>query len=168
MNLDREVHVVSNTVRGEFFFTEHHGEDVVAGRRIRWTLTGKLPGPGTWVSCTMNLPHAVSPRPGVEDGVVRTRTDYVRVYEDDCHEVLVEDIVDTGLTMNYLKTAISSRKPKTLTTVTLLEKPDALKVPCEIDLVGFKIPNDFVVGYGLDYQGFYRNLPYIAQVQNFN
>jgi hypoxanthine phosphoribosyltransferase len=82
--------------------------------------------------------------------------------------LLVEDIVDTGLTMNYLKSALLSRKPKTLTTIALLEKPDALKVPCEIDHVGFKIPNDFVVGYGLDYQGFYRNLPYIAQVQNFN
>lgn len=84
------------------------------------------------------------------------------------HVILVEDIVDTGLTMNYLKSAITARKPKSLTTVALLEKPDALKVPCEIDMVGFKIPNDFVVGYGLDYQGFFRNLPYIAQVQNFN
>ncbi|MEZ0392863.1 MAG: hypoxanthine phosphoribosyltransferase [Pseudobdellovibrionaceae bacterium] len=84
------------------------------------------------------------------------------------HVVLVEDIVDTGLTMNYLKSALMSRKPKSLTTVALLEKPEALKVKCEIDMVGFKIPNDFVVGYGLDYQGFYRNLPYIAQVQNFN
>jgi hypoxanthine phosphoribosyltransferase len=82
------------------------------------------------------------------------------------HVLLVEDIVDTGLTMNYLKTAILSRKPKSLTTIALLEKPDALKVPCEIDHVGFKIKNDFVVGYGLDYQGFYRNLPYIAQVQD--
>lgn len=84
------------------------------------------------------------------------------------HVLLVEDIVDTGLTMNYLKNSILARKPKALTTVALLEKPEALKVKCEIDLVGFKIPNDFVVGYGLDYQGFYRNLPYIAQVQNFN
>jgi len=82
--------------------------------------------------------------------------------------ILVEDIVDTGITMNYLKTALTSRKPKSLVTVTLLEKPDALKVPCEIDYVGFKIPNDFVVGYGLDYQGLYRNLPYIAQVQSLN
>lgn len=84
------------------------------------------------------------------------------------HVLLVEDIVDTGLTMNYLKNAILSRKPASLTTVALLEKPDALKVPCELDHVGFKIPNDFVVGYGLDYQGYYRNLPFIAQVQNFN
>lgn len=83
------------------------------------------------------------------------------------HVLLVEDIVDTGLSMNYLINSIKTRKPASLTTVTLLEKPDAIKVPCELDLVGFKIPNDFVVGYGLDYQGMYRNLPYIAQVQNF-
>lgn len=82
------------------------------------------------------------------------------------HVILVEDIVDTGLTMNYLKSTLGARKPKTLTTVTLLEKPDALKVPCQVDYIGFKIPNDFVVGYGLDYQGMYRNLPYIAQVQD--
>lgn len=83
------------------------------------------------------------------------------------HVVLVEDIVDTGLTMNYLKGSILSRNPKSLTTIALLEKPEALKVECKLDHVGFKIPNDFVVGYGLDYQGYYRNLPYIAQVQNF-
>jgi hypoxanthine phosphoribosyltransferase len=83
------------------------------------------------------------------------------------HVILVEDIVDTGLTMNYLKTSIESRKPASVTTVTLLEKPEALKVPCKLDYVGFQITNEFVVGYGLDYQGYYRNLPYIAQVQNF-
>lgn len=83
------------------------------------------------------------------------------------HVVLVEDIVDTGITMNYLKNAIESRKPASLTTVALLEKPDALKVPCKLDHVGFQIENEFVVGYGLDYDGYFRNLPYIAQVQNF-
>ena len=83
------------------------------------------------------------------------------------HVLLVEDIMDTGLTMNYLKNAILSRKPASLTTVALLEKPDALKVPCQLDHVGFQIFNEFVVGYGLDYQGYYRNLPYIAVVQNF-
>jgi hypoxanthine phosphoribosyltransferase len=83
------------------------------------------------------------------------------------HVLLVEDIVDTGLTMNYLKNSILSRKPASLTTVTLLEKPEALKVPCQLDHVGFKITNEFVVGYGLDYEGQYRNLPYIGQVQNF-
>ncbi len=83
------------------------------------------------------------------------------------HVVLVEDIVDTGLTMNYLIKSLESRKPGSITTVALLEKPEALKVPCKLDYVGFKITNEFVVGYGLDYQGYYRNLPYIAQVQNF-
>lgn len=83
------------------------------------------------------------------------------------HVILVEDIVDTGLTMNYLKTSIESRKPASLTTVALLEKPEALKVPCKLDHVGFQITNEFVVGYGLDYDGYFRNLPYIAQVQNF-
>lgn len=83
------------------------------------------------------------------------------------HVVLVEDIVDTGITMNYLMNAIKSRKPASLTTIALLQKPEAMKVPCELDHVGFKITNEFVVGYGLDYQGYYRNLPYIAQVQNF-
>lgn len=83
------------------------------------------------------------------------------------HVILVEDIVDTGLTMNYLKKAIESRNPSSLTTVALLEKPEALKVPCKLDHVGFQITNEFVVGYGLDYDGYFRNLPYIAQVQNF-
>lgn len=83
------------------------------------------------------------------------------------HVILVEDIVDTGLTMNYLKKSIESRNPASLTTVALLEKPEALKVPCKLDHVGFKITNEFVVGYGLDYDGYFRNLPYIAQVQNF-
>ncbi len=83
------------------------------------------------------------------------------------HVILVEDIVDTGLTMNYLIKSLESRKPASITTVALLEKPEALKVPCKLDYVGFKITNEFVVGYGLDYQGYYRNLPYIAQVQNF-
>ena len=82
------------------------------------------------------------------------------------HVILVEDIVDTGLTMNYLKKSIESRNPASLTTVALLEKPEALKVPCKLDYVGFKIANEFVVGYGLDYDGYFRNLPYIAQVQN--
>lgn len=83
------------------------------------------------------------------------------------HVILVEDIVDTGLTMNYLKKAIESRNPASLTTIALLEKPEALKVPCKLDYVGFQITNEFVVGYGLDYDGYFRNLPYIAQVQNF-
>jgi len=86
----------------------------------------------------------------------------------DKHVLLIEDIVDTGLTMNFLKKHLNQRQPASVTTATLLFKPDALKEDCPIDHVGFEISNDFVVGYGLDYQGMYRNLPYVAQVQNLN
>jgi hypoxanthine phosphoribosyltransferase len=82
--------------------------------------------------------------------------------------LLVEDIVDTGLTMNYLKKSIGARMPKRLVTTSLLLKPAALKTDCTLDYVGFEIENRFVVGYGLDYQGYYRNLPHIAQSSDFN
>lgn len=82
--------------------------------------------------------------------------------------LLIEDIIDTGLTMQYLVENIQARKPKSLTTISLLLKPDALKTKCKMDMVGFEIKNDFVVGYGLDYQGYFRNLPYVARVENMN
>lgn len=84
------------------------------------------------------------------------------------HVLLIEDIVDTGLTMNYLLRNLQARNPKSLTTASLLFKPKALKTPCHLDYVGFEIGNEFVVGYGLDYQGYYRNLPAIARVENMN
>jgi len=82
--------------------------------------------------------------------------------------ILIEDIVDTGLTMNFLQKKIMNRNPKALLTTSLLLKPAALKTECHIDHVGFEIDNHFVVGYGLDYNGLYRNLPYIAQAENLN
>jgi hypoxanthine phosphoribosyltransferase len=81
------------------------------------------------------------------------------------HVLVVEDIVDTGNTLDYLQKMLTLRKPKSITTVSLLQKPDAKKVEYQLDMAGFKIPNDFVVGYGLDYQNAYRELPYIAQVE---
>ena len=100
-------------------------------------------------------------------GVVKITSDVSKPIENK-HVLIVEDIVDTGLTMNFLKKHLLNHKPKSLVTATLLMKPDALKEDCPVDYVGFKIPNDFVVGYGLDYQGYFRNLPYIAQVSNIN
>lgn len=82
--------------------------------------------------------------------------------------LLVEDIVDSGLTMSYLQRVLKARGPKTLKTVSLLKKPAALKEDVMLDYVGFEIENQFVVGYGLDYQELYRNLPYIAQAENVN
>src|SRR5438270_1293808 len=72
--------------------------------------------------------------------------------------ILVEDILDTGLTMTYLKKMLMARQPKSLKVAALLDKPSRRKLPLEGDYVGFKIPDEFVVGYGLDYAEKYRNL----------
>lgn len=82
--------------------------------------------------------------------------------------LIIEDIVDTGLTLNFLKKHFASKKPRSITTAALLLKPDALKEDCKVDHVGFEVGNEFVVGYGLDYQGHFRHLPYIARVENMN
>jgi len=76
--------------------------------------------------------------------------------------LLVEDIVDTGLTLDYLIRTLSQRKPKRLAVATLLDKPSRRRVQVPVDWVGFEIPDAFVVGYGLDLDQIYRNLPYIA------
>src|SRR3954453_4021269 len=78
--------------------------------------------------------------------------------------ILVEDILDTGLTMTYLKKLLQARQPKSLKIAALLDKPSRRKLPLEGDYVGFKIPDEFVVGYGLDYAEKYRNLPDICVV----
>jgi hypoxanthine phosphoribosyltransferase len=76
--------------------------------------------------------------------------------------ILVEDLVDTGLTMNYLIKSLTARNPRSLKTVALLLKKKTLKAPCSVDYVGFEIADEFVVGYGIDSAGQYRNLPYLA------
>jgi len=81
---------------------------------------------------------------------------------DGQHVLLVEDIVDSGLTVSYLKKSLLVRKPKSIKACTLLNKPERRKTEVSIEYVGFTIPNHYVVGYGLDYQDKYRNLPYIA------
>jgi hypoxanthine phosphoribosyltransferase len=74
------------------------------------------------------------------------------------HVLLVEDIIDTGLTLSYLVTNLRSRGPASLKVLTVFRKPEAARNPVDIAYVGFDIPNEFVVGYGLDYDGLYRNL----------
>jgi hypoxanthine phosphoribosyltransferase len=82
----------------------------------------------------------------------------------DKNVIVIEDILDTGLTMTYLKKVLLARKPRTLKIAALLDKPSRRKLPLEGDYVGFKIPDEFVVGYGLDYAEKYRNLPDICIV----
>jgi hypoxanthine phosphoribosyltransferase len=78
--------------------------------------------------------------------------------------IVVEDILDTGLTLTYLKKILLARQPRTLKIAALLDKPSRRKLPLEGDYVGFKIPDEFVVGYGLDYAERYRNLADICIV----
>ncbi len=74
------------------------------------------------------------------------------------HVIILEDVVDTGNTMNFLIERIEEEQPASMRVVTLLQKPNALEYNLQVDVVGFSIPNDFVVGYGLDYDGLGRNL----------
>lgn len=94
-------------------------------------------------------------------GVVRITEDLRHPIEGH-HCLLIEDIVDTGLTLDYLAHFLQGRKPASLRTVCLLDKPGHREVEVRPDHVGFTIPDEFVVGYGLDLGEFYRNLPYIA------
>lgn len=94
-------------------------------------------------------------------GVVQIRKD-LDINIEGRDVVIIEDIVDTGMTLNHLRELWSTRKPRTLKVCTLLSKPEARKVKTPVEYVGFEIPNEFVVGYGLDHGERYRNLPYIA------
>lgn len=94
-------------------------------------------------------------------GIVQIRKD-VDISLEGRNVILVEDIVDTGLTIQHLRELFGTRKPRTLKVATLLSKPEARKVDATIEYIGFEIPNEFVVGYGLDEKERYRNLPYIA------
>ncbi len=80
------------------------------------------------------------------------------------HLVVVEDIVDTGLTLHYLRRNLMARRPASLRVCVLLDKPDRRQIEVPVDYTGFSIPDEFVVGYGLDHAGRYRHLPYIAVV----
>ncbi len=80
----------------------------------------------------------------------------------DCHVLLVEDILDTGITLDYLLKHLKENAPQSIKVCVLLDKPDRRKLSIQPDFVGFEIPDEFVIGYGLDYLEFGRNLPYIG------
>jgi hypoxanthine phosphoribosyltransferase len=79
--------------------------------------------------------------------------------------VVVEDIVDSGLSIDFIRKLILHQNPKSFAVVTLLYKKDAVKIPCSIEYIGFKIPSDFVIGYGLDYAQKVRNLPAVYRLE---
>jgi hypoxanthine phosphoribosyltransferase len=81
--------------------------------------------------------------------------------------VVVEDIIDSGLTLNFLRDHLQMHKPKNIKICTLLDKPERRRVDLPVDYVGFIIPDEFIVGYGIDYSQMYRNLPYIATIEEY-
>jgi hypoxanthine phosphoribosyltransferase len=97
-------------------------------------------------------------------GVVRILKDLDRDIAGQ-HVLIVEDIIDSGLTLSWLLRNLASRQPASIEVVALLRKPDAVKVEVPVRYVGFDIPNEFVVGYGLDYAEKYRDLPYIGRLR---
>ncbi len=94
-------------------------------------------------------------------GVVRILKDLNTSIEGR-HVLIVEDIIDSGLTLSYLVDNLKSRRPASVEICTILDKPDRREANLEIKYTGFRVPDEFVVGYGLDYDEKYRNLPYIA------
>lgn len=97
-------------------------------------------------------------------GVVRIVKDLDEPLKDK-HVIVIEDIVDSGRTLSYLLDMLRSRGPMDVRLCTLLDKPDRRVVDVKVDYTGFEIPDEFVVGYGLDYDQKYRNLPYIGMVK---
>lgn len=94
-------------------------------------------------------------------GVVQIRLD-LKDNITDRHVLIIEDIIDSGHTLSYLRRLLLARQPASLRICTLLNKPSRRAVAVPVDYVGFDIPDEFVVGYGLDYDELYRNIPYIA------
>jgi hypoxanthine phosphoribosyltransferase len=97
-------------------------------------------------------------------GQVRLTSDLSMPVENR-HVVVVEDIVDTGLTISYLRRNLEARHPRSVRVCALVDKIERRQVDVRIDYVGFTIPNVFVVGYGFDHAGLYRNLPYVAALE---
>ena len=94
-------------------------------------------------------------------GEVKIRKDLDESIEGK-HVIIVEDIVDSGRTLKALLKKLKERNPASIKLCALLDKPEGRAVQLDVDYVGFKVPNEFIVGYGLDYAGKYRNLPYIG------
>ncbi len=96
-------------------------------------------------------------------GVVKITSD-LSITIEDRHVILVEDIIDSGRTVSYLVRNMQTRHPRSLRICALLDKVERREVDVDLDYVGFAIPNVFIIGYGMDHAGLYRNLPYLASL----
>ncbi|QED25998.1 hypoxanthine phosphoribosyltransferase [Microvenator marinus] len=142
---DNDLHVIC-VLKGSFLFFA----DLV--REIELDLTVDFLGLSSYGDSTES------------SGVVRLTQDLSKPIKGR-NVLIVEDIIDTGLTMKYLVENLSTRGPKCVKVCTLLHKPDNRTVEVQMDYIGFEIPNEFVIGYGLDYAEKFRNLPFIGVVR---
>ena len=101
----------------------------------------------------------------VSSGEVKVTLDLNEPLENK-HVLVIEDIVDSGLTLSYIMNTLKARKPASIKSCALLFKPESLKTEIDVDYVGFKVGREFVVGYGVDYAGKYRGLPYIGYIEH--
>ena len=113
------------------------------------------------VKCSMDFMAVSSYKGTTSTGAVSINKDLSEPIEGR-HVILVEDILDSGVTLNYLKSYLQVRKPASITIATLMDKPSRRKADIYADYSCFEVPDAFVVGYGLDYNQRYRNLPYIG------
>jgi hypoxanthine phosphoribosyltransferase len=148
---------------GEIITADYQGKDLV--------LIGILKGAVPFIADLMraiDLPLSYDLMAVSSYGASTKSTGTVRILKDielsiEAKDVLiVEDIIDTGLTLQYLRDNLHSRQPRSLKICTLLDKPSRRKVGIKANYNGFEIPDAFVVGYGLDYAEQYRNLPYLG------
>ncbi|MBR5095413.1 MAG: hypoxanthine phosphoribosyltransferase [Oscillospiraceae bacterium] len=113
------------------------------------------------IDCAMDFMAVSSYKGTTSTGAVKINKDLNEDIEGR-HVILVEDILDSGVTLNYLKSYLEVRRPASISIVTLMDKPARRKAPVYADWSCFEVPDAFVVGYGLDYNERYRNLPYIG------
>lgn len=141
----RQVHLICVLKGGSFFMCE-------LAKRITVPVSLDFMSVSSYGSATKS------------SGVVKIVKDLDESLKDK-HVLVVEDIVDSGRTLSYLLEMLKDRGPASLRLCTLLDKPDRRVVDINVDYTGFQIPDEFVVGYGLDYDQRYRNLPYIGVVE---
>ncbi len=141
----RQVHLVCVLKGGSFFMCE-------LAKRITVPVSMDFMSVSSYGSATKS------------SGVVRIVKDLDEPLKDR-DVIIIEDIVDSGRTLSYLIEMLRDRHPRSLSLCTLLDKPDRRVVPVQVDYTGFQIQDEFVVGYGLDYDQKYRNLPYIGIVE---
>ncbi len=141
----REVHLLG-VLRGCFVFLADLARHVTVPTTVDFIALGSY-GNGTESS-----------------GIVKLEID-LGISIEGRHVVVVEDIVDTGLTLDYLVRNLATRRPASLEICALLSKPSRRKIDIAVDYIGFEIPDEFVVGYGLDHDQHHRNLPYIGVVK---